>query len=74
MKNTGKCPKCHCDELLRVPGSVRPDGAGNNMAVGFFSAVLVTRFVCCECGYSEEWIESATDLRKLKAKFEHADQ
>ena len=33
-----------------------------------FSAVLVHRYVCCKCGYSEEWIDRK-DIQTLKDKF-----
>lgn len=71
MKNTGKCPKCGCDDILRVEGDARAYGAGNNIPIGLtiFSAVLVPRYICCRCGYSEEWIDTQ-DIPTLKEKFE----
>ena len=36
-----------------------------------FSAVLVHRYVCCACGYSEEWIDKE-DIPRLKEKYENA--
>ena len=70
MKNTGICPKCGCTNILEIPGSARAYGAGNNIQVGLtnLSAVLVNRYVCCSCGYSEEWIDEG-DIQKLKWKF-----
>lgn len=71
MKRTHQCPKCSGTDIIRVPGKAGAYGAGNNIQVGMttFSAVLVHRYVCCTCGYSEEWIDKE-DLSKLKAKFE----
>ena len=42
----------------------------NNIQVGWsnFSAVLVNRYVCCDCGYSEEWIDKE-DIAALKKKY-----
>lgn len=70
MKNSHKCPKCGGTDLLKIPGKAGPYGAGNNIQVGmtYFSAVLVDRYVCCSCGYSEEWINRG-DIEKLKDKF-----
>lgn len=70
MKNSGKCPKCGGTDLVLVPGTKGAHGAGNNIQVGLtnFSAVLVNRYVCCSCGYSEEWIDQK-DLEKLKRYF-----
>ncbi|WP_278281159.1 hypothetical protein [Clostridium sp. BSD9I1] len=30
-----------------------------------FSAVKVTRYLCCDCGYSEEWIDDKKDIEKI---------
>ncbi len=70
MKNTKACPKCGGGDILFVPGSSDAYGAGNNIRAGMtiFSSVLVNRYVCCSCGYSEEWIDRE-DMEKLKKKY-----
>ena len=67
MKNSEKCIKCGSDEVVRFDGYAGPYGVGNNIMVGksIFSAVNVNRYVCCKCGYSEEWIDKE-DLDKVK--------
>ncbi len=71
MKQTHICPKCQSTDIIHVPGKAGAYGAGNNIQLGWtnFSAVLVHRYVCGRCGYSEEWIDKA-DLRALKDKFQ----
>ena len=71
MKTTGKCTKCASPEILKVPGRAGPFGSGNNIPVGatIFSSVMVTRYLCSRCGYSEEWVESASDLQKVRDKY-----
>lgn len=71
MKNTKMCPKCNSREILRIPGKAGAYGSGNNITVGstIFSAVKITRYLCCECGYSEEWIDNKDDIEKLRAKY-----
>jgi predicted nucleic-acid-binding Zn-ribbon protein len=71
MQNSRACPKCQNTEVIRIPGESRPFGAGNNIIVGatIFSAVKVTRYLCASCGFSEEWIESAEDIAKIKKKY-----
>lgn len=71
MKNSRRCPKCQSNDILRVEGESGAYGSGNNIRVGMtiLSSILVTRFVCCSCGFSEEWIENAGDIEKLKNKF-----
>ena len=69
MKNAGKCTKCGSPDVLRVPGGVGPSGVGNYVGVGLLSAAKVTRFVCGQCGFTEEWIESPADLELLRKRF-----
>ena len=72
MKNSKMCPKCGNTKILIVPGSAGAYGMGNNIQVGWsnFSAVLVDRYVCCKCGYSEEWINEE-DIDSLKKKYNY---
>ena len=67
MKNTNKCPKCNSTDIKRVNGSARGYGAGNNIMIGMtvFSAVNVNRYICCNCGFCEEWIDKE-DIQKIK--------
>ena len=67
MKNTKICPKCNSNDIIRINGHAGAYGVGNNIMVGatIFSAINVNRYVCCTCGFSEEWIDKA-DLEKLK--------
>jgi transposase-like protein len=57
MKNSKTCPKCRSTDIIRLPGHVRGYGAGNNVVVGkwlLMKLVLVTRYLCGSCGFSEE--------------------
>lgn len=71
MKERNVCPKCNSQDILMVPGKAGAYGTGNNIQVGMtnFSAVPVNRYVCCNCGYSEEWIDKK-NLPILKRKYE----
>ena len=71
MQNSRTCPKCQSADIVRIPGEARAFGAGNNISVGstIFGAVKVTRYLCTACGFSEEWIESADDIARIKAEF-----
>ena len=71
MKNKRICPKCNSSDILLVPGKAGAYGSGNNIQTGMtiFSAVLVHRYICCTCGYSEEWIDKE-DIQKLKKKYD----
>ena len=74
MKNTKKCPKCGGSDIIFVPGSAGPYGNGNNIMEGLKiksikSAVLVDRYICTTCGFSEEWID-LDYMDKLKKKYD----
>ena len=66
MKHTKTCPKCHAVDIVRFDGYAGAYGAGNNVMTGstIFSAVNVNRYVCCACGYTEEWIDKE-DIEKI---------
>jgi hypothetical protein len=70
MKNSKLCPKCKSNEIIKVPGKVGAYGTGNNISTGLtiFSAVPVTRYLCGNCGFSEEWIDQPQDIEKIRKK------
>ncbi len=70
MKNTNICTKCKSGEIIRIEGTSEAYGVGNNIKVGatIFSSVLVHRYLCCNCGYSEEWVNKE-DIPKIKKKY-----
>lgn len=70
MKNTKKCTKCNSENIVRIPGS-NAIGVGNSIMVGrtVGSAVNVTRYLCCECGFLEEWIDSREDIESIIKKY-----
>ena len=59
MKNTKQCPKCGANNILMIEGYTNAYGAGNNIRIGqsIFDSVNVHRYLCCTCGYSEEWVD-----------------
>lgn len=66
MKNTKICPKCRSANIVRIDGYAGAYGSGNNVLTGasIFSAVNVNRYICGECGFTEEWIDKE-DLDKV---------
>ena len=56
MKNTKTCPKCQSKKIVRFDGGFGPHG-GNVVNTSFFSAVVVHKYICCNCGLVEEWID-----------------
>lgn len=70
MKHSRRCPKCCGTDILRIPGKTGAYGSGNNIPYGatIFSTVNVHRYLCCSCGYSEEWIDKE-DIPALVKKY-----
>ena len=66
MKKAGVCPKCKGADIVRVPGGIRStmDSTQNFVTCGFRSAP-VDRYICCGCGFSEEWLRE-DDLEKIE--------
>jgi len=61
MKNTRRCPKCSSENIIRVPDNPRRHASGNNIYTStftLFQKIPVIRYVCCACGYVENWIEN----------------
>jgi len=72
MKNSKRCPKRQSDDIIRIPGKREAGGAGNLTSVSswnLFNAVAPTLHVCGSCGYMENWVTSARDIARLKAKY-----
>lgn len=71
MKNAHCCPKCGSRNIARVP-----DDAHRYLANSICITKLVTveripvaRYVCCSCGYAENWVETQRELDEIKRTF-----
>lgn len=69
MKNSGRCPKCGSRRIVKIPDNGRYAN-GNNIylrsAVVLADRIPLIKYICCECGYVEEWVESREDLAKIE--------
>ena len=73
MRNSKTCPKCNAADIVRIPMS-RRTGGYNWIFTGTFSwgarsVVGITRYLCGSCGYTEEWIDSAADIARVKERY-----
>ena len=68
MKNTNKCPKCGSDDIKLVVDPQFMEHSGNSIRVGFMASVDIHRYVCCSCGFTEEWIDKK-DIPALRKAF-----
>ena len=72
MKNSKKCPKCGRTNIIRIPDNPNRYSSGNNIyttAVTLTGKIPVIRYVCCDCGYVENWVETENELSKIKCTF-----
>lgn len=60
MRDSRTCPKCGYTQILRIEGTVGAHGRGNNITAGMtiFSSAKLPRYICCRCGYLEEWVDT----------------
>ena len=70
MKHTKTCPKCGGNKILNVIGNPVQSWSITQIPTGrtSFSSVPVRRFICCNCSFSEEWIDEE-DISTLSSKF-----
>lgn len=64
MKIMKRCPKCESSNIRISEGTYSQYG-GNYISVSALGAVKVNRYICCDCGYVEQWI-NREDLEKVK--------
>jgi ribosomal protein S27AE len=67
MKNSNTCPKCQSRDIMRIPGSNSENYIPFGLTV--FTAIPVTRYLCGQCGFIEEWIDSQDDIEQLRRKY-----
>ena len=66
MKNAGRCTKCGSEAVVVVDNSMGQQFTP--IRISAFSVASTARYICCDCGYIEEWIIDQKDLKKLKKK------
>lgn len=66
----GICPKCHSEDILVFePSSDEKKKEGVDMEkLGLIEKVYTTRYVCCNCGYTERYFDGK-ELDKLMKKY-----
>ena len=72
MKDTNKCPKCGLANIVRIPDHPYRHASGNNIyttTATLAGKIPVIRYVCCNCGYVENWIKHKNELQKINHTF-----
>lgn len=68
MKNTKRCPKCGSENIACVPDNAHRYLA-NSIAINdiaWVRRIPVARYVCCDCGYVENWVETQRQRDELR--------
>lgn len=71
MKNRKCCPKCESRNIACVPDDAHRYLA-NSICITkhvIVERVPVVRYVCCDCGYVEDWIENQAGRDKVRREF-----
>ena len=71
MKFTHACPKCSSVDIVKVPGRATGYGAGSVIQIGatMFNVAPVSRYVCCNCGFLEDWVDLPEDIARVQTKY-----
>lgn len=70
--NTKSCPKCGSTDIVRIPDNPNRHASGNNIYTStytLFGKIPVIRYVCCSCGYAENWVENEEELEEIRKTF-----
>lgn len=73
MKNTGACPKCGGRNVVRVPDNPYRHASGNNIyttKLTLIGKIPVIRYVCSDCGYTENWVECEREREAIRSSFQ----
>ena len=68
MKQKQVCPKCNHTNILYCKGEAHSETGDNSIVFGLFSVVPIDRYVCCSCGYVEDWVDTQY-LETLKKQY-----
>lgn len=71
MKNNRICPKCNSHDIVRIPDN-RRHASGNNIytsSLTLIKKIPVIRYVCYDCGYTENWVENRHERDEIKRTF-----
>ena len=66
MKINKVCPKCGGTDIVKLISDLYDEP---NLDLGLFvgGIVRISKYICCDCGFKEEWAEDE-DLPKLRKR------
>lgn len=69
MKHAHMCPKCGSEDVVYVRHDYTRAGPGIPTQEFEFGNVPEERYVCCNCGYVEHWIDQETFVQRGGREF-----
>ena len=66
MKHSRICPKCGSKEIIMIMERT-PSGNdnGNHIYCGHYSYASIWRYICCDCGYTEQYVNKP-EIKKIR--------
>ena len=68
MKYSYCCTKCQNSEIAIIQGGTFKCNIYNTVTFGL-TTIYLTRYVCTNCGFTENYIDDVKDLQKIKDKY-----
>ena len=66
MKQSQTCPKCGSREVIRImEATPHINDNGNHIYCGIFNQASIWRYICCDCGYTEQYVNKL-DIKKIR--------
>ncbi len=66
MKSSSRCRKCGSYDIINIRGLEAGYGIGDNIKSGLISQAIVSKYLCCNCGYIEEWLDDLSTVEKIR--------
>lgn len=60
------CIKCNSCNVVKVLEKSRYNNA---LTINAFKVAISTKYVCCDCGYSEEYYDNENDRKAIYEKY-----
>lgn len=76
MKLSNKCPKCEGTEIVKIPGYTNSGEAHHIIPIvgGLLPrSAYVARFMCCSCGFVEEWVDTEEEIKMIKYRYQREE-
>ena len=68
MQFTHKCPKCASYEIVKVEGTNMNQATMIPLTKWSFKQAILDRYICCRCGYTEEYVRRTDKFKKWADK------